>query len=290
MKQFYNLIEDLYATPIPIQESSFIETMEESLLNRQQSNKINRLGKTSASKLGLLTPGLATAMQSKSKNIKAEKKTTCSNMAHFGPTELETKKKLFCKGSNQLDLSNVNVKNIAIYYLKDEISKHYKNHMISVKKQIRYNVVDESCPSALFDAKDISIQQVAMDTKGEIKEWVAAIHLNTEDQDGYLQSELPKCNIRNYLIGTNVKVKAYIDSTNCCEGSRDYNECKGVPKCKNKLLKMKDDNDNHFSRNVKLTGSIYTIKDANYHQKRRRRRRLFASAARSASGSCANRL
>ena len=37
-----------------------------------------------------------------------------------------------------------------------------------------------------------------------------------------------KCNIRNYLIGTNVKVKAYIDSTNCCEGSRDYNECKGV--------------------------------------------------------------
>ena len=69
-------------------------------------------------------------------------------------SKLETKKKLFCKGSNQLDLSNVNVKNIAIYYLKDEISKHYKNHMISVKKQIRYNVVDKSCPSALFDAKD----------------------------------------------------------------------------------------------------------------------------------------
>ena len=45
--------------------------------------------------------------------------------------------------------------------------------MISVKKQIRYNVVDESCPSALFDAKDISIQQVAMDTKGKEKEWVA---------------------------------------------------------------------------------------------------------------------
>ena len=42
-----------------------------------------------------------------------------------------------------------------------------------------------------FDAKDISIQQVAMDTNGikGKKEWVAVVNLNTKSDDGYLQSE-----------------------------------------------------------------------------------------------------
>ena len=43
----------------------------------------------------------------------------------------------------------------------------------------------------------------------------------TKSEDGYLQSELPKCKVKNYLIG-NVKVQAYVDSTNCCDGLRDY--------------------------------------------------------------------
>ena len=284
MKQFYNLIEDLYAKPIiPIQESSssFIETMEESLLKRQLLNKKNyRLGKDSKNQLSSI-------MSSKPQ---AEKKTTCSKTTDFGPTELDKKKKSFCKGSNRLDLSsNRNVENIAIYYLKDEISKHYKKQMISVRKNIRYSVTDTSCPlSKLFEAKDISIQQVAMDTKGKIKEWVAAIHLNTEDKNGYLQSELPYCNAKNYLISTEVKVKAYIDNENCCKGYSDFNLCKTHHGCEGKLLNMEDINNRPFSRDVHLIGADYTIKDT-HHYKGSKRRRLFASTG-SARGSCANRL
>ena len=90
--------------------------------------------------------------------------------------------------------------------------------MVSLKQFIRYDVVDKSCPSKLFDAKDISIQQVAMDTNGlkGKKEWVAVVNLNTKSDDGYLQSELPYCKAKKYLIGANVQVKAYVDNNNCC--------------------------------------------------------------------------
>ena len=76
---------------------------------------------------------------------------------------------------------------------------------------IRYDVEDTSCPSKLFDARHI-YQQVAMDINGTRKEWVAVVNLNTKSEDGYLQSELPKCKLNNYLIGDTVNVKAYIDS------------------------------------------------------------------------------
>ena len=169
--------------------------------------------------------------------------------------------------------------------------------MLSVKNMIRYDVEDTSCPSKLFDAKDISIQQVAMDTNGTRKEWVAVVNLNTKSEDGYLQSELPKCKLNNYLIGDTVNVKAYIDSKNCCDGIRDYKKCKKVAGCENDqhLFEMTDFNNKNFVRHVQLTGSKYRIEDTDHHNnhngmnKRRRRRRLFASAG-SASGSCANRL
>ena len=194
---------------------------------------------------------------------------------------------LYCMQCRAEDVLNSNVENIAVYYLKNEISTRYKQHMISLKERIRYNVVDESCPSKLFDAKDISIQQVAMDTKGKEKEWVAVVNLNTKSEDGYLQSELPKCKVKNYLIGTTVKVQAYVDSTNCCDGLRDYEKCKKVIGCdENKLLEMKDFNDKTFSREVKLTGADYTIKDTHHYH--RKRRRLFVTTGKEnfATGSC----
>ena len=302
MTLFYNLIEHFYTTPLVPQESPsslFLETMEELLLKRQSSSKKNRLGKNN--KKNTLTagfnPALAKIMQSKPKNAATEKKTTCSVGTHFKSSELNDKKQFYCEGSDHLDLSNTNVKNIAIYYLKNEISTYYHKHMLSVKNMIRYDVEDTSCPSKLFDAKDISIQQVAMDTNGTRKEWVAVVNLNTKSEDGYLQSELPKCKLNNYLIGDTVNVKAYIDSKNCCDGIRDYKKCKKVAGCENDqhLFEMTDFNNKNFVRHVQLTGSKYRIEDTDHHnnhngmKKRRRRRRLFASAG-SASGSCANRL
>ncbi len=291
MKTFYKLIENLYVTPMPPQASSlFLETMEQSLLNRQVSFKTNRLGKDGTNSLSLNPNiGLAKVMTSKSKNANMNETTKCKGGSK--PTNFNNMKKTFCKGSNSIDLSNANIKNIAIYYLKDEISSHYNYSMISVKNKIRYDVVDTSCPSKLFDAKDISIQQVAMDTFGKDKEWVAVIQLNTEDKNGYLQSELPYCHAKQYLIGAHVKVKTYIDDTNCCNDYRDVNMCKTYDGCEKQLLKMKDMNDRHFSRDVTLTGSDYVIEDTHHYKRRRRRRRrrLFKST-RSASGSCANRL
>ena len=143
--------------------------------------------------------------------------------------------------------------------------------MFELSKQLRYQVTDDSCPSPLFTAKDISIQQVAMDVLGKKKEWVFVVNLNTQDKNGYLQSELPYCKRKQYLIGAKVEVKAYVDTTNCCNDYRDVNMCKTYDGCEKQLLKMKDMNDRHFSRDVTLTGSDYVIEDTHHYKRRRRR-------------------
>jgi hypothetical protein len=261
MKNFYKLIERMYTRPLN-EPVLFIETMGQSLLARQLSSKKNRLGKDG---LKLMQNTLNTKP-----NQNKQKDLTCKKTKNFVGKELKLKKKKFCKGSNHLDLSNNNnVRNIAIYYLENELSEYYKENMISLKEQIRYDVKDTTCPSKLFDAKDISIQEVSMDTNGAKKELVAVVNLN-DDANGYLQSELPKCKIKDYLIELEATVTTYIDSENCCDDVRDYNQCVGVPACKGKLKKLKDKNNNDFKRVVELTGSDYSIVDPNTRNRRRR--------------------
>merc|ERR1712178_637019 len=114
---------------------------------------------------------------------------------------------------------------------------------------LRYDVQDVSCPAKLFTANDISIQRVAMDTLGKKKEWVAVVNLNTQDKNGYLQSELPYCKDRNYLIGAKVEVKAYVDETNCCGNLKSYEDCKKVKvECKPNLKKFNDTRNKHYSK------------------------------------------
>ena len=151
--------------------------------------------------------------------------------------------------------------------------------MLNLKKSLRYDIKDTSCPAApLFTAKDISIQQVAMDTLGTKKEWVAVVNLNTKDENGYLQSELPYCKAREYLIGAKVEVKAYIDDSNCCDDLKDYKHCKGKDTCKDdKLTKLKDNRNKHYSKDVILTGTHYEV--TNSIIGRRRRRMLQKSRA-----------
>merc|ERR1711988_553932 len=162
---------------------------------------------------------------------------------------LATMKHTYCTGYNHIDLSSTEIKNIAIHYLKNDIAYDDKK-MFSLKQSLRYEVTDNSCPAApLFTANDISIQQVAMDTLGKEKEWVAVVYLNTKDDNGYLQSELPFCEDRKYLIGAKVTVEAYVDDSNCCKHIKGYKECKDLCGRKKKLLKeLKDKHHKHYSK------------------------------------------
>merc|ERR1712216_551488 len=141
---------------------------------------------------------------------------------------LEKMKKAYCTGYNRLDLSGKEIKNIAVHYLKKDIS-YDDMEMLSLSKNTRYHVTDTACSAApLFEAKDISIQQVAMDTLGKEMEWVAVVNLNTKDENSYLQSELPHCEDRKYLIGAKVVVKAYVDDRNCCKTMKDSTKCEDL--------------------------------------------------------------
>ena len=139
--------------------------------------------------------------------------------------------------------------------------------MFELSKQLRYEVTDTSCPAPLFAADDISIQQVAMDVLGEKKEWVAVVNLNTQDKNGYLQSELPFCEDRKYLIGSKVEVKAYVDESNCCKHVKGYKECEDL--CGKKLKKLTYKRHNHYSKDVMVTGTQYSVDDSPGSRRRR---------------------
>eukprot|EP00943_MAST-04B_sp_MAST-4B-sp1_P008981 g8981.t1 len=250
MKSFYTLIESLFLTPITIQ-SSFLETMERSLRKRSEPT---RFGKNN----------LQPMLQMKTKTVNA----TCTGGSKWTSAELEQKKRGFCLGYNHLDLSDTNIKNVAVHYLKHDISYDDKK-MFELSKQLRYQVTDYSCPAPLFTANDISIQQVAMDTLGKKKEWVAVVNLNTLDKNGYLQSELPFCEDRKYLIGSKVEVKAYVDESNCCKHVKGYKECEEL--CGKKLKELIDKGNKHYSKDVVVTGTQYRLENSHVS----RRRRLF---------------
>merc|ERR1711871_769971 len=206
MRSFYTLIESLFVKPIPPQ-TSFLETMERSLRKRSEAT---RLGKNNIQQMMQMKPKAAEA--------------TCTGGSKWTSAELEEKKRDFCLGYNHLDLSDTNIKNVAVHYFKNELVYEDKK-MFELSKLLRYQVTDTSCPAPLFTAKDISIQQVAMDMLGKEKEWVAVVNLNTQDKNGYLQSELP-----------------------FCEGL-----------CGNKLKKLKDKYHKHYSKDVVLTGTQYRV-------------------------------
>jgi hypothetical protein len=96
------------------------------------------------------------------------------------------------------------------------------------------------------------------------------VNLNTKSENGYLQSELPYCEDRDYLIGAKVVVKAYIDNTQCCKHLKDYNKCIGKSTCKSKMIKLNDKMNRHYSKDVVLTGTQYEVKSI-YDVNRRRR-------------------
>jgi len=227
------------AAPTGPVNSAFLETMEGSLRKRQLGKKNTINEKYNMQEVIKLKP------KQKQEQPKAEKR--CEHKdKKFSQRELATMKPKFCSGYNHLDLSNKEIKNIAIHYLN--ISKSDKD-MSKLSRNLYYDVQDGNCPAApLFTAKDVSIQHISMDTLGENNEWVAVVKLNTEDENSYLKSEVPNCLRADYLIGATVKVKAYVDEE------------------KRKPLK---DRGKDYSKEVVLTGTHYEVTSSNVGRRRR---------------------
>ena len=267
MTQFYHLIEKIFYQPLNAQQSSsFLQTMENALHTRQHNGR-KRLGKYT-------NTNMQQVMKAKPEATKAKAEQQCNHevtSTKWTTDNLAKMKDTYCTGYNHIDLSNTDVKNIAIHYLKKDLVYDDKK-MFSLKQSLRYDIKDTSCPAApLFTPKDISIQQVNMDTLGKEKEWVAVVNLNTEEKNSYLQSELPYCKVRDYLIGAKVEVKAYIDNDGCCDGLRDYKKCIGKPACGNKLTPLKDNTSKDYSKDVVLTGTQYEVTSVSHVDVRRRR-------------------
>ena len=94
----------------------------------------------------------------------------------------------------------------------------------------RYEVTDD-CPSKMFTADDISLQQLA-------EENVFVVLLDSTSPDGYLRKELPMCGVSDnaktetpHIPRTTLSVKVYNDLKNCCRGTKDYSVCKKALLC-----------------------------------------------------------
>jgi hypothetical protein len=174
-----------------------------------------------------------------------------------------------------VDLMTPTIKNVALYYLKNDLHQSDVD-MLGLQDSLRYEVKDKSgCPSKLFDADDISIQQVAMNADGTIKDWAAVIKLNT-GEGGYLKSEMPKCEDADYLPRAEVTVKVFEDKNGieCCQGSKDVEKCDKSCKIE-AFLNRKG---KPLSKEVEVTGTIYEVKNSVT-----RRRRLLS---RGGQGNC----
>ena len=266
MKSFYKVLANLYINPIPAQQaSSFLETTETSLRKRQLIT--NRVGKkNNMQQIMQAKPKISTTDLAKAQCVHSK------GGSKWTKEELKHKKELFCTGYKHLDLSNKEIKNIAIHYLKHDLPSYDDKQMFTLSNTLRYHIEDGSCPAApLFTARDISIEQVNMDTLGKEKEWVAVIQLNSKDENGYLQSELPNCQSSDYLIGAKVTVKVYEDTDRCCDGLKDYKKCKSKVWCtKENLIKFQDKDHHHYSKDLSLEGTQYRMESL-YGGKRRRR-------------------
>eukprot|EP00942_MAST-04A_sp_MAST-4A-sp1_P005472 g5472.t1 len=278
MKGFYKLVHSMYDSPkLRAQAAgpdvSFLQIMERSFRKRQY-----RLGKNNGVK------NIGAVMQTKAASPKVTDE-KCSRGSPWTKKELKEIKGTICEGYKHLDLSTPQINNFAVQYIEPYINeKCAKDNkcMEILTTSLRYKVIDTTCPSPLFTANDISLQKINMDGLGNVKkEWAAVVKLNTKSENGYLKSELPYCKARDYLIGTKVVVKGYVDVDSCCDGLVDYEECKKKESCQNgeNLATLNDVNEKHFSMDVKLTGTWYKVKDSHSTELGRRRRLLMKGKA-----------
>merc|ERR1711871_1380356 len=269
LKHFYNELKRL---PLSTSRSQFLE-LNERRLGKGMMDRQGKVGTASQ-----ITRQLGQTIQMKNKpsvkqQCKAGPKFSKFAKDEGSKSEHEVKHGDFCKGVNHVDLMTPTIKNVALYYLKEDIGKSDVD-MLALQDDLRFEVIDKTCPSKLFDADDISIQQVAMNADGTIKDWAAVIKLNA-DEDGYLKSEMPKCQDAEYMPRAEVTVKVFEDKNGfkCCQGSKDVTKCDKscrIPEFRPRGKQMK--------KEVTVTGTVYEVKDTVS-----RRRRLLQRGRR---GNC----
>ncbi len=177
--------------------------------------------------------------------------------------ELEKVRKEFCN-TQRIDVDDdPEIRNFAMVYIpkKESEGKNYDLYMEFLATHAVFNIRDK-CPSAMFKASDVMMQQVyAPDKNGT--EWVFLIALDTESENGYLSSEMSKCFIAENLPRTELNIQVYVDKEMCCGGIKDYGKCLAERRgCRDKIKALDTSVWNSwkqkpFAFKMTVTGTIF---------------------------------
>jgi len=173
-------------------------------------------------------------------------------------SEYEKDIELFCTGYAHIDLNHPGtIVNLAIMTPWDIPPKMIPE----LREKARYEISDD-CPTPLFTAKDISLQNIDGTD-------LFVVQLDATSPNGYLKKELPQCGAANnvalkpHIPKTTIDVKIWRDHEDCCKDTKDYNVCKAI-KCllsddPNGIEPVKDAWTNlQVGYQYKVTGTTYT--------------------------------
>lgn len=148
----------------------------------------------------------------------------------------------------------------------DNIAMESDKEMVKVASRIKWKITD-SCPSKLFTADDILLQQVKNDFKGMEKEWVAVVKLNDVDEYSYLKHELKHCAHAKFLPRAQIEVKSYLDNDGCCDDINDYDECvdKQKSSCTEKIRAVIGIDGKPMNFGIDIFGSVFEVKGNEHH-------------------------
>ena len=114
---------------------------------------------------------------------------------------------------------------------------------------------------------------LACESKGSNKCYCPQNYYSDKNEKGKI---CKLCDRRNYGHGSREdrpytkKDEAYVDESNCCNGLKDFKKCQTQKGCENALKKLKDTDDNHYSKDIELTGTQYTVTNTDLSKRRRR--------------------
>ena len=191
-------------------------------------------------------------------------KQTCEPLP--GVTTTASQRDALCVGYQHLDLESRSPE-IQNFALVNGVFDGLSDPVVEgIQAAARYNVVKDTCPSNLFHPKDISIQKLS-------SRWVAIVELDSASPDGYIRAELPSACARSKLPGTIVHFDVYLDSTGCCTGIPDYQECRNTnPTCASSMKVLSLLNRKLVKAELIVTGTQFSL---DWESRGRRRRRLL---------------
>jgi hypothetical protein len=177
--------------------------------------------------------------------------------------ELDETKKHHCREYG-VDLHDDDIMNVAVVYIGKDIGRdeEFKN---ALKNTVKFNVKDygmtsigsdeKNCAPEMFDAKDISLQEIENNgifPSGK-SDWALVINLDFKSKAGFLQSQFMHCNRHTFIPRAEMHVEIYDDLHSCCTNSKDANECQD---CSLEML------DHHYTEKplafkLKVTGNVF---------------------------------